>query len=101
MVCSMCIAVTVYFHCSHQVLVPHIALPLSQSQDHATLSAVHKLIETFVKQANNKNGNRLSVSYMTGEKLVASYIVIVASHTYVRITKGHKYEICKFCVLFH
>ena len=69
-------AVTVYFHCSHRVLVPHIALTLSQSQDHATLSAVHKLIETFVKQANNKNGNRLSVSYITGEKLVASYIVI-------------------------
>ena len=54
------------------MLVPHIALTLSQSQDHATLSAVHKLIETFVKQANNKNGKSLSVSYISGNKLVAS-----------------------------
>ena len=58
------------------MLVPHIALTLSRSQDHATLSAVHKLIETFVKQANNKNGKTLPVSYITGNKLV--YIPIKA-----------------------
>ena len=54
-------------NCSHQVLVPHIALTLSQSQDHDTLSAVHKLIETFVRQNHEKNNHHLPTSYAAGK----------------------------------
>ena len=65
------------------MLVPHIALTLSQSQDHTTLSAVHKLIETFVKQTSSKNVKGLSVSYITGKianQLVTLNVTVIVLH---------------------
>ena len=81
-VCIQLLHLIIICYCRHRVLVPHIALTLSQSQDKTTLSAVHKLIETFVKQANNKNGKNLSVSYITGksQSLQLLYVVIVHSN---------------------